>query len=173
MSLLCVWWSSWSFAGGPRLSAELRFPILPEVLASTIHRAIAIRRQSFWALWPDSGSSWEGPAYRGFPWIEVTLLLSAATLRLSILLHLWSAFEQIYGHFAFQGTYHIRNRNQYWNRRNKMNEVFLYTHFLNFTFFPCTQQFYIFFYQFFDFSFKDPKPVFWYPCNMLLTFRIY
>jgi hypothetical protein len=45
----------------------------------------------------------------------------------------------------------------------------LYTHFLNLTFFPFTQQLYILFYQLLDFSCQDSKPVFGYPNNMILT----
>ena len=85
------------------------------------------------------------------------------------LLHLWLAFEQFYRKFTFHYPHHIRNRNLRWNRYNKMNVVILYTHFLNFTFFPFTQHLYIFFYQLFDFSFQDSKPVFRHPYNVILA----
>jgi hypothetical protein len=85
------------------------------------------------------------------------------------LFHFWVALKQFYSQLSFQNTHHLRNRNLRWNRQDKMNMVFLNAHLLNFTFLPFTQQLYIFFYKLFDFSFKDTKPVFWYPYNMVLT----
>ena len=85
------------------------------------------------------------------------------------LLHLWVAFEKLYGQLAFQYPHHIRNRHLGRNRQNKMNVVTLYAHFLNLTFFPFAQHLYILFYQLLDFSSQDPKTIFWYPNNVVLA----
>ena len=85
------------------------------------------------------------------------------------LLHLRVALEQFYRKFAFQYSHHLRDRNLWWNRHNKVNVVILYTHLLNLAPFPLTQHLYIFFYQLLDFASQDSKPVFWYPNNMVLT----
>jgi len=83
------------------------------------------------------------------------------------LLHLWVAFKQFYGQFAFQNSHHLRYRQLWWNRQDKMNVVNLYTHFLNFTFLPFKKQLYIFFYQLFDFPSQDSKTLFWNLDNLI------
>ena len=86
-----------------------------------------------------------------------------------LLFHLRVAIEQLYRKLTFQYTHHLRNRYFWRNRHNKMNVVILDTHLLNLTFLPFTQHLYIFLYQLLDFSIQDPKSVFWYPNNMVVT----
>jgi hypothetical protein len=89
---------------------------------------------------------------------------------LGFLLYLRVALEQFYSKFAFQYPHHLRDRNLRRNRHDKVNVVILYTYFLNLAPFPLTQYFYIFFYQLLDFSSQDPKRIFRYPDNVVLTF---
>ena len=86
-----------------------------------------------------------------------------------LLFHLRVALEQLYRQLTFQYPHHLRNRHLWRNRHNKMNVVMLDTHFLNLTFFPFTQHLYIFLNKLLDFSSQDPKSIFWYPNNVVLT----
>ena len=85
------------------------------------------------------------------------------------LFHLRVALEQLYRQLTFQYPHHLRNRYLWRNRYDKMNVVILDTHFLNFTFLPFTKHPYIFLYKLLDFSIQDPKSVFGYPNNMVVT----
>ncbi len=86
-----------------------------------------------------------------------------------LLFHLRVALEKLYRQLTFQYPHQLRNRHLWRNRHDKMNVVILDAHFLNLTFFPFTQHLYIFLYQLLDFSSQDPKPIFWYPNNMVVT----
>lgn len=58
---------------------------------------------------------------------------------LKLLIHRWVALEKLYCQLAFQYSNHLRNKNHWRIRRDKMNMVILETQFSKFTFFPFTK----------------------------------